>query len=66
LIGKISSTDGYLLVSNNLQKKQIKEYSSQLGLKNIKSRYAFISDKEVIVEETNDCFRVKIPLIIKG
>ncbi len=66
LIVKISSTDGYLLVSNNLQKKQIKEYSSQLGLKNIKSRYAFISDKEVIVEETNDCFRVKIPLIIKG
>ncbi len=60
---KISSTDKYLLVSNNLQKKQIKEYSSELGLKNIKNRYAFISDKEVIVEETNECFSVKIPLI---
>ncbi len=60
---KISSADKYLLVSNNLQKKQMKEYSSELGLKNIKNRYAFISDKEVIVEETNECFSVKIPLI---
>ncbi len=60
---KISSKDEYLVISNNLQKKQIKEYSSELGLKNIKSRYAFISDKEVIVEETNEHFTVKIPLI---
>lgn len=60
---KISSTDNYLLVNNNLQKKQIKEYSSELGLENIKSRYAFVCDREVIVEETDEHFTVKIPLI---
>ncbi|MEN8119656.1 MAG: histidine kinase [Bacteroidota bacterium] len=60
---KISSTDEYLLVTNNLQKKQIKEYSTELGLKNIKSRYAFVCSKDVIIEETDKHFTVKIPLI---
>ena len=60
---KINKLGDYMVISNNLQKKQVKEYSSELGLKNIKSRYAFVSDREVVVEETNEFFMVKIPLI---
>jgi len=60
---KITTTDEYLFVTNNLQKKPVKEYSSEMGLKNIKSRYTFVCDKEVIVEETDELFTVKIPLI---
>ncbi|OQY05198.1 MAG: hypothetical protein B6I20_01680 [Bacteroidetes bacterium 4572_117] len=63
LVIKISSTGEYLIVTNNLQKKQKKEYSSELGLNNIKSRYAFVADKKMIIEETEERFTVKIPVI---
>ncbi len=52
-----------LTVRNNLQKKESREYSSQLGLKNIRSRYAYLTDDPVIVQETESEFIVKIPLI---
>jgi sensor histidine kinase YesM len=53
----------YLVVKNNLQKKESREYSSQLGLKNIKSRYAFLTDRTMEILETKTEFIVKIPLI---
>lgn len=60
---KIYSEDDYIVVRNNIQRKKIKIYSSKLGLENIKSRYNFLTNKEVeIFEETNE-FLVKIPLI---
>ncbi|MCB0805465.1 MAG: histidine kinase [Bacteroidales bacterium] len=59
----ITAENGKLIVKNNLQKKEIKEYSSQLGLKNIKSRYAFLTSGEVDITETSDEFIVKVPLI---
>jgi len=61
----IDHKDDYLIVSNNLQKKESKEYSSQLGLKNIKSRYSFLTEKEVGIFEKEKEFSVKIPLLIK-
>lgn len=60
---KIYSDDEFIVVSNNLQKKEITSYSSKLGLANISSRYGFLTDKKVeIIENTNE-FQVKIPLI---
>ena len=53
----------YLNVKNNLQKKESKEYSSQLGLKNIQSRYVFLSADKMEVIELEKEFVVKIPLI---
>jgi hypothetical protein len=61
----ISQKGDYLTVSNNMQKKESKEYSSQLGLKNIKSRYSFLTEKEVGIFEKETEFSVKIPLLIK-
>ncbi len=60
---KIFTENGYLVVSNNLQKKADKPYSSGMGLKNIRSRYSYLSDNEIIVDETGENFIVKIPLI---
>lgn len=52
-----------LVIKNNLQTKKTKEYSSKMGLKNIQSRYGFLTDKKVeIIENVNE-FIVKIPLI---
>jgi two-component system, LytTR family, sensor kinase len=56
----------HITVSNNLQKKAIREYSSNIGLKNISSRYGFITDRKVIVEENPDYFKVRIPLLEKA
>ncbi len=53
----------FLIVKNNLQKKVSKEYSSQLGLKNIQSRYAFLTEDKMEILESETEFVVKIPLI---
>ena len=53
----------YLIVKNNLQKKVSKEYSSHLGLKNIQSRYAFLTEDKMEILESETEFVVKIPLI---
>ncbi len=53
----------YLIVANNLQKKKILESKDKIGLDNIKSRYQILSDKPVIIEESDEKFVVKIPLI---
>ena len=55
--------NGSIRVSNSLQPKEIKEESTQLGLKNIQSRYGFLSNRKVEIEETESRFTVKIPLL---
>ncbi len=57
--------ENYLEVSNNLQPKTNKEYSHQLGLKNISNRYQFLTDREVTIENNESTFKVRIPLINK-
>ncbi len=54
-----------LAVRNNLQKRQLKEETTQLGLKNIKKRYAYYTNKQVLVRQENDFFEVIIPLLDK-
>ncbi len=56
--------EDYIVISNNLQKKSInKESSTGLGLKNIKARYEFLSNKLVHILEENGQFTVKLPFI---
>ncbi|MEO1051573.1 MAG: histidine kinase [Bacteroidota bacterium] len=56
----------YFVVSNNLQEKEIKEPSTNVGLNNIKSRYQFLGDKQVEILKGQEDFTVKIPLIELG
>ncbi|NER84008.1 MAG: hypothetical protein F6K42_31590 [Leptolyngbya sp. SIO1D8] len=63
VIDIFSENKTYLVVKNNLQLKMTQESSTSVGLKNIIKRYEFISDKNVIVDKTEDAFLVKIPLI---
>lgn len=60
----ISVDEGdYLVVTNNLQKKEENAPSSGFGLRSITIRYAYLTDKPVRVEEDGTSFIVKIPLI---
>lgn len=53
-----------LVIKNNLQKKNIPiEESSGVGLKNITSRYEFLSPTKVEIHETDSEFIVKLPLL---
>ena len=53
----------HLCVTNNLQPKQTKEPSTEIGIKNIKKRYELLSNKKVTIETTDNQFMVLLPLI---
>lgn len=50
-------------VRNNLQPKIEKEDSTEIGLKNIKKRYEYLTDRSVEIRQSSDEFKVIIPLI---
>lgn len=53
----------WLIVQNNLQKKNYVETSNKRGLNNLTNLYHYITNKPVEIIETADFFTVKIPLI---
>ena len=52
-----------LIVQNNINPKLEKEESEGVGLKNIRNRYRFLTDAEVMLEENNGTFIVRLPII---
>ncbi|HVN49275.1 MAG TPA: histidine kinase [Bacteroidota bacterium] len=57
---------GYLMIANNIQKKQSREAAStNVGLQNIYRRYRFLEQRQISIEETASEFIVRIPLIGK-
>ncbi|SNY94663.1 Histidine kinase [Flagellimonas pacifica] len=54
-----------LAVKNNLRKRKRKQDTTKLGLENIKKRYSYYTNKQVLVREENDYFEVIIPLLDK-
>lgn len=55
--------DQYVLVRNNIQKMASQLKSTGIGLKNLAERIRLISGKTIIIEEQNDYFTVKVPLL---
>ena len=62
---KISVVRNQLVVENNLQKKETLQTRKGVGLQNIVDRYAIISTRNVAIEETNDSFIIKLPILTK-
>lgn len=61
---KIQSIEDNLLeISNNLQPKMEKEESTEIGLKNIRKRYEFLTSRKVKVVQSETEFKVIIPLL---
>lgn len=62
---KIYIKDETLYVENRCQIKLSINKSTQVGLKNIIERYALISKRQVTVSNSNELFKVCIPLLTK-
>jgi two-component system, LytTR family, sensor kinase len=63
-INIFTEDDQLLIVQNNLQRKSVNELeSTQFGLSNIAQRYDFLSQKPIIIEENEQYFTVKLPII---
>jgi len=60
---RIETNDDYLVVSNNLQLRKLVETSNKQGLENLKSLYAFLTDKPVLIESNEIEFSVRVPLV---
>jgi len=60
---RIEKSNDNIVVSNNIQRKNILENSSKTGLLNLKERVRLILDKDLIYEEDYNQFIVKLPII---
>ena len=60
---KIKTALDVLEVSNNLQLRTNSEPSSKTGLKNIKDRFSYFTDKPIEIVQDHFLFSVKIPLL---
>ena len=59
------SPDKYLVVENNLKSKIDKEPSTGVGLENIRSRYLYLTGKDILVKMGEGKFVVMLPLFEK-
>ena len=57
--------NNYLVVQNNLQKKEVLKDRQGVGLQNIVSRYAILTKRNVIIQESEVIFKVKLPILTK-
>jgi len=61
----IYTEKNHLIIENAIQPRSDKPESSQTGLKNIASRYAFFTDEKTDVIRTDKMFKVVLPLIFE-
>ncbi len=66
LVLRIYADGENLVVENNLQKRESHTPESGIGLTNIHQRYKYLTNKEVVVSETEDKFLVEVPLLNKS
>lgn len=60
---KVTATDSFLSVCNNVKPKSYAVNSTGIGLRNLNSRYRILFRKNIQVERTRENFVVKLPLI---
>ncbi|MHA7057728.1 2TM domain-containing protein [Aquimarina sp. M1] len=62
---KIYEDEGFLIVENNLQPKEVIRQSSGVGLGNVKQRYGLLTKREFAVFKTENTFIAKLPILTK-
>lgn len=66
LLVKVEVENGeFLVISNEKFFKNQSVYSTRLGLKNLNTRYQLESGKNIVIEETAEEYKVKLPILKK-
>jgi hypothetical protein len=55
----------YLAIQNDFQKKEVMQSRQGVGLQNIVDRYGIITNRKVLIEQNEETFTVKIPILTK-
>ena len=55
----------YLAIQNDYQKKEVLQGRQGVGLQNIINRYGIITNRKVLIEQNEQTFTVKIPVLTK-
>ena len=55
----------YLAIQNDYQKKEVLQDRRGVGLQNIINRYGIITNRKVLIEQNEQTFTVKIPVLTK-
>ncbi|MBF4465478.1 2TM domain-containing protein [Flavobacterium sp. LC2016-12] len=55
----------YLAIQNDFQKKEVLQDRQGVGLQNIVNRYGIITNRKVLIEQNEETFTVKIPILTK-
>lgn len=55
--------NGYVVVSNNILPRPVPADSTGMGLKGLTEKYAIITGKKIIIEQTEKKFTVKVPIM---
>ena len=55
----------YLVIQNDFQKKEVLQDRQGVGLQNIINRYGIITNRKVQIEQNENTFTVKIPILTK-
>ena len=55
----------YLAIQNDFQKKEVLQDRQGVGLQNIINRYGIVTNRKVLIEQNEQTFTVKIPILTK-
>ena len=58
-----TGSDEVLSITNTVQEKVTKEFSSGLGLSNLSKQYHYLGGKDITISNKNNEFRVELPLL---
>lgn len=61
----IEESNGALVITNNIQSKQVLKESTGVGLKNIRERYELLTNRPVQITNDSKQFSVAIPMLTK-
>ena len=62
---KIYIEENELIIENNKQIKEVLQDRKGVGLQNIVSRYAILTKRNVIIQESETIFKVRLPILTK-
>tara|TARA_R110002072_G_scaffold48716_5_gene133135 strand:+ start:4938 stop:6047 length:1110 start_codon:yes stop_codon:yes gene_type:complete len=62
---RIYEKDNYLVVENDLQRKEVLKTRKGVGLQNIINRYGILTSRKVEILENEQLFQVRLPILTK-